>query len=213
MNAIELWNLTRLMLNDKPHWKICLREDPTQMNTSEQTTATTITESSSPQTYRLLCNLLRAAAEKLAAPLSKTIMINLEKRLERREKCQNLETLLVGVILLSCVEKMSWLFSTFKSDEEYPLSNPPEHYTNQAATFASFIGKLFKVRGIGLQIYADPETGVLQMKDGDEATKQWLKGLKLTEEALREKMESECDSEDVGGVEGRFWGRLLLPLK
>lgn len=35
-------------------------------------------------------------------------MVELEKRLERKERCQGFETFFVGVILLNCIERMSW---------------------------------------------------------------------------------------------------------
>lgn len=35
-------------------------------------------------------------------------MVELEKRLERKERCQGFETFFIGVILLNCIERMSW---------------------------------------------------------------------------------------------------------
>lgn len=43
-------------------------------------------------------------------------MIDLERRLERKEKCQGFETFLVGVLLLNCVERMCFAFKRV-SDE------------------------------------------------------------------------------------------------
>jgi len=56
---------------------------------------------------------MRAAAEKLASTISKTVLNDLEKRLERRDKCRGFENFLVGIVLLSCVEKLSWYYKTF----------------------------------------------------------------------------------------------------
>ena len=52
--------------------------------------------------------------------LSKSIMIDLEKRLERKERCQGIECYLVGVIFLNCVERMSWCLKAHENTKETP---------------------------------------------------------------------------------------------
>ena len=68
-------------------------------------------------TYALLCAQLRHALEKQASELCKLILVDLDYRLMRRAQCQGFETFLVGWILLSCVEKMCWLFQLWHSDQ------------------------------------------------------------------------------------------------
>ena len=72
-----------------------------------------INEPDYPRSYQLICSQMRAAAEKLASAISKVLLNDLEKRLERRDKCRGFEIFLTGIILLSCVEKMSWYYKTF----------------------------------------------------------------------------------------------------
>ena len=50
----------------------------------------------------------QAVAETRTSAISRSIMIDLEKRLERKEKCRGFETFLVGIILLNCTERMCW---------------------------------------------------------------------------------------------------------
>lgn len=99
------------------HWRIWLHPTEAQPHAYVDFPAPegpiNLNATDNPQVYPLLCSQLRAAGEKLASALSKTIMNDLERRLERREKCRGFETCLIGVILLSCVEKMSWYFKTF----------------------------------------------------------------------------------------------------
>ncbi len=45
-------------------------------------------------------------------------MVDLEKRLERKERCQGFETFFVGVILLNCIERMSWAMVRASHTEE-----------------------------------------------------------------------------------------------
>lgn len=61
---------------------------------------------------------LQAAAEQGACDISKHIMVELEKRLERKERCQGFETFFVGVILLNCIERMSWAMKRASLVEE-----------------------------------------------------------------------------------------------
>ena len=78
-------------------------------------------EADYPQIYLLLCAQIRAVAEKSASILSKSIMNDLEKRLERQFRARGFETFLIGVILLSCAEKMSWYFKTFEDPKWFQI--------------------------------------------------------------------------------------------
>ena len=72
-----------------------------------------INEADYSRSYQLISSQMRAAAEKSASAVSKIVLNDLEKRLERRDKCRGFETFLIGIVLLSCVEKMSWYYKTF----------------------------------------------------------------------------------------------------
>lgn len=61
---------------------------------------------------------LQAAAEQGACDISKHIMVELERRLERKERCQGFETFFVGIILLNCIERMSWAMKRASLTEE-----------------------------------------------------------------------------------------------
>lgn len=100
------------------HLRLWLLPPPGTRNPGTRTPARQsgpMNETDYPQMYILAHAQVQAAAETLASVLSKSVMNELERCLERREKCQGLETLLIGVILLACVEKMSWYFMTFNS--------------------------------------------------------------------------------------------------
>ncbi len=115
--VLELWTITHIVVDNEMHWQVWLH--PTQAspntypNSGNAREPVRISEADYPQSYQLICSQLRAAAEKLTSTISKTVLNDLEKRLERRDKCRGFETFLVGIVLLSCVEKMSWYYKTF----------------------------------------------------------------------------------------------------
>jgi len=189
--ALHLWTLTQLLLPSTPFWKITLQPLPPSP-----------TNSPTPRAHTLLTLHLRTTLESLAASLSNTLLLTLERRLERRSRCQNLPTLLVGVLLLHCVEGMSSLFTSFPSSDEWPLAQPPEYYVAQAARFADFVVKLFRMRGVGVGvgIVVEEGTGRVGVREGEGGggVGEWVEGLGLEEG-------------EGGGMEGRFWGALLLP--
>ena len=76
-----------------------------------------INEADYSRSYQLISSQMRAAAEKSASAVSKIVLNDLEKRLERRDKCRGFETFLIGIVLLSCVEKMSWYYKTFDDEK------------------------------------------------------------------------------------------------
>lgn len=75
-----------------------------------------IEEVSDPDSYALLCSQLRAAMEKRAMQLSKSVINDLERRLLQRQKTGWFETFLVAVVLLNCVERTCWLFRSWDNE-------------------------------------------------------------------------------------------------
>ena len=136
------------------------------------------------RSYGLIRNQLRGVSETLASALSKAIVIDLEKRLERKDGCQSLETLLVGVILLHCTERMSWYFRSCGDESfslDWPLEYSPEHYTRQGESFADLLVMLFKLRHAVPRLITDPADGILKVTDAkDPKMVSWLNSLQLT---------------------------------
>lgn len=77
-----------------------------------------IDEVTNAESYGLLCNQLRAATEKRASQLSKSVMNDLERRLLQRQQSGWFETFLVALLLLNCVERTCWLFRSW-DDENF----------------------------------------------------------------------------------------------
>lgn len=67
--------------------------------------------------YKLLCIQLKAAAEKRAAQISKSLLNELERRLLQRAQSGWFETYLAAICLLNCVERSTWLFQSWDFEE------------------------------------------------------------------------------------------------
>ena len=102
------------MVDNEMHWRVWLHPMPNAYATPVPSNESfRINEADHSRSYQLISSQMRAAAEKSASAISKIVLNDLEKRLERRDKCRGFETFLIGIVLLSCVEKMSWYYKTF----------------------------------------------------------------------------------------------------
>ncbi|KAL8704374.1 MAG: hypothetical protein Q9201_002443 [Fulgogasparrea decipioides] len=184
--SLDLWALIQVVVSRPKDWQ--LSPAPHDVSTADQGQESAPVGSSalaSPiQTSQCITAQLQAAAEQRASFISRNVMIELEKRLERKEKCQGFETFLVGILLLNCVERMSWAMRSVSDsgkDQDWPLEEPVNHYLDQAARFAEFLAKLYKMRGILLHVRQSAEDGILLPRplNGPEVS-EWLNGLHLS---------------------------------
>ncbi|KAL9609106.1 MAG: hypothetical protein Q9167_006102 [Letrouitia subvulpina] len=176
--VLELWRLTNTICR-KDFWHLSFEtlseeDKPQQLNGSE-----------SPHFANMAYAQIRAAAEMHASSLSKNIMIDLEKRLGRKERCQGFETFLIGVTLLNCVERMVWSLKAYSNGSEMTevvsSMKSIDLYVEQAESFSEFISKLFGMRGIVLRVRTNHENGVLQaIATNAPIAKGWLSSIELT---------------------------------
>ncbi|KAL8948146.1 MAG: hypothetical protein Q9222_005645 [Ikaeria aurantiellina] len=113
-HALDLWALTRVIISEPHDWSISHESDGTASGSESRLHHETQTSQrptlSLPESGKCVTSQLQAAAEQRVSTISKNIMIDLEKRLERKDKCQGAETFFIGIILLNCVERMTWAF-------------------------------------------------------------------------------------------------------
>lgn len=68
------------------------------------------------ESYPILVGQLRAAVEKRAGILAKSVMSEMERRLLMRNREGWFRTYLAAVILLNAVERTSWLFKSWDNE-------------------------------------------------------------------------------------------------
>lgn len=102
-------------------------------------------------------------------------MNDLERRLLQRQHSGWFETFLVAVILLNCVERMTWAFQRWESEADHanphahtarswPLDRRPAFYVRQADNFAHMLHLLLKMRGVPPKVRLAPDgTGLLTL--------------------------------------------------
>ncbi|KAL8785221.1 MAG: hypothetical protein Q9213_003490 [Squamulea squamosa] len=210
--SFDLWSLTQAITSGPDHWDISVKprsirpEDQRQLS-GQAGEASDIVHGSS-QFRQIITAQLQAAAEQGACDISKHIMVELEKRLERKERCQGFETFFVGIILLNCVERMSWAMERASRTEEakdWPLGRPLESYMDQDAHFAEFLSKLFQMRGILANVKQIPEGGMLLGSHGNAPiVDEWLGELQFTSKSLEERRGAQYDESDHRCFDFRF---------
>ena len=116
--VLNLWTLTHILVDTEVGWRFRVRLESTPEHNDQDSPPQyiNISEAEHNRTYALLCAQLRHALERQASALCKIILVNLDHRLMHRAQCQGFETFLIGWILLSCAEKMCWLFQLWHSD-------------------------------------------------------------------------------------------------
>lgn len=68
---------------------------------------------------------------------------------------------------------------------QWPLEKPAEYYLDQAARFAAFLAKLYKMRGILVHVRQSPEDGFLHANPtANPVAERWLEELKLKRKVL-----------------------------
>ncbi|MCJ1388629.1 hypothetical protein MMC18_001476 [Xylographa bjoerkii] len=218
LQAIELWTVTALLLDSEPWWKIYqyfgplsnihLHILPDRENMHMLGRGTTGSH------YRRIRAQLRALTEKKAFKLSRSILNDLERRLLQKSESQSFGTFLVALILLSCVERMCWLYHGWDSHEQlasWPLHYPPIYYSQQGDTFSDLICMLLRMRGVPPKTTAHAESGFLApVSRKDAAVVQWFEEVKLSNTYLSERATAPFDAGDPRCWELRFAGKLFL---
>ncbi|KAL9039225.1 MAG: hypothetical protein Q9180_002654, partial [Flavoplaca navasiana] len=120
--SFNLWSLTQVIISNPDDLDISLHpfdgepedhpQQPCQSGESRERIPRPF------HSHHTITAQLQAAAEQGACDISKDIMVELEKRLERKERCQGFETFFVGAILLNCIERMCWAIKRASLTEE-----------------------------------------------------------------------------------------------
>lgn len=209
---MELWVATHILSDSELRWRIFCNPTlpPTSMHSLAQPSddgRMPIDEVTNTESYGLLSSQLRAATEKRASQLSKSVMNDLERRLLQRQQSGWFETFLVSIILLNCVERTCWLFRSWDdeafaqrvglffslSDElsrsnywQWPLDKRPPYYASQGDRFSDILHMLLKMRSLPPKAHPRPDSGILKAVDGsDEHAARWFDMIKITREFFR----------------------------
>jgi hypothetical protein len=207
-DIIELWTATCVLADPElqPHFA--------QISSS---TRTSIDEGPPPKfNYTMLSFQFRAAVEKRAGNLCRSVMHHFEQRLLVRNKAHNFETFLTAFILLNCAERMCWLYLRWDRDGEpkpcpWPLDQKPYVYAEKGRHFAKAVHLLLHLRQLEPKIALDASSGLLVPQDhNDSALGLWLASAGFTEDwTSRQDETAEFKVDDCRSLDGTLSGRLL----
>ncbi|PYH88686.1 hypothetical protein BO71DRAFT_128881 [Aspergillus ellipticus CBS 707.79] len=218
--VLELWIATHILVDGELQWKTYC--NPTLPPTSLHSLAQPSDDGRAPidgvtnsESYELLCTQLRAATEKRASHLSKSVMNDLERRLLQRQQSGWFETFLVALILLNCVERTCWLFRSWDDEnfaQRWPLDKRPPYYSNQGDRFSDILHMLLKMRSLPPKATPRPDTGILKAVDGsDENAVRWFDMIKITPLFLEQRQATNFDPSDSRSLDLRYGAKLLPP--
>ncbi|KAJ5160354.1 uncharacterized protein N7482_007358 [Penicillium canariense] len=218
--AVDLWVATHILVDNEISWKTFCNPTlpPTSMHSLSQPSdegRLPIEDVSDPESYALLCSQLRAAMEKRAMQLSKSVINDLERRLLQRQKTGWFETFLVAVVLLNCVERTCWLFRSWDNEnfaQRWPLDKRPPYYFNQSERFADILHMLLRMRSLPPKTTIRPDSGTLKAIEGsDENAVRWFDMIQITPYYLEERANAMFDPQNSRSLDLRHCAGLLLP--
>ncbi|KAJ5091855.1 hypothetical protein NUU61_006725 [Penicillium alfredii] len=194
--TLELWVATHILVDTELGWKTYCNPTlpPASMHALSQPSddgRLPIDEVSDPESHALICSQLRAAMEKRAMQLSKSVITSLERRLIQRMSSGFFETFLIGIILLNCMERTSWLFRSWDNEtfaQRWPLDKRPPYYFNQVDRFSDLLHMMLRMRYVPPKTTVRPDTGTLKAADGsDENAQRWFDMIQISPYFLEER--------------------------
>jgi hypothetical protein len=178
--VLELWSTVHILIDHELKWSISERAsmdaDVGEGIGIEQGT-----------TYQLLCMQLNAAIEKKAAVISRTVLMDLERRLLLRlDRRAGFKTFLTTLILLNCIEKSTWLYDSWNQDflrTNWPLDKLPLYYSSQGERITEMLQSLLRVRSVSPKTFPRQIDGILASNVEQEAT-EYFEKLNLSRKSL-----------------------------
>lgn len=164
----------------------------------------------------IIITQLYAVIEKRAAVLCRAAMHHFEQRVLSRHKSSNFETFLAAFLLLTCAERISWLFQCYSHDEakrsKWPLTNSAAaDYATKGQGLASSIHLLLHMRQVEPKVQLDGQSGLLVAQNPeDRDLAAWLEGTGMSKGLLNHRSASSFDLNDCRSLDGTLSSRLLL---
>ncbi|KAI1970402.1 hypothetical protein LOZ51_006774 [Ophidiomyces ophidiicola] len=217
--VLELWATTSVLVGPLLPWKIFL--NPTLPPTAIQPLSSSSSEwripirkEDGPESYSLICSQLCGAVEKRAAKISRAVLNKIEQRLLQRQREGNFRTFLASLILLNCVERMSWLFHTWQGGilaRRWPLERSPADFAAQGDRFSNIIATHLKMRSLAPAFLIEPGTGVLIGSDVNEDTaSRWFDTVRISQSYLLARQAASLDISDWRSLDFKYCSSLIL---
>ncbi|TPX20463.1 hypothetical protein DIZ76_016352 [Coccidioides immitis] len=217
--VLDLWVATSIIVGPLVPWRVFFNPTLPPATLQPLTSSSNgwhipITGGDGIESYSLICSQLRAAAEKRAAKTSKAVLNRIEQRLLQRQKEGNFRTFLASLILLNCVERMSWLFYSWEHGEyatRWPLERRPSDFVAQGDRFSSIIATHLKMRSLAPAFLVQPDTGLLKAKDGNDGEViRWFEAINIDHQFLLSRQTVGLDLSNWRSLDLKYCSTLIL---
>lgn len=174
--ALEMFMMVFILLDENLAWSMSQRsEDDTPGSGSPIAPGS--------ESYRLVELQLKAGAEKKAGDLVEKVVGTVDRLLLRADSKQRYDLFVVGLLLLTVLEKATWDFTKWVNHDKQPYLWPhssklPEEFVEQRRYVASLLNTLLRIREIPAPTEID-SLGVLFTRRDDES-RVFFKTLRLS---------------------------------
>ena len=214
----ELWSRVIFLVNPALSFKLVAElGDITDATASRQGHAVpglAMTPTEWPQSCHLIHMQLRAFVEQRVGALAEGIIRDLERRLMEKPQNNHFRTFIATVILMNCVERMSWQYArwTKLTEASWPLEKRPAEYAKEGDSFASVLEGLLELRSIPPKTVVDPIRKIIVPGDAtDEVVRGWFEEIAITPDFLRAISDRGLDIDDCRCFDMKLFARWLRP--
>lgn len=173
-SVLQLWTASHILADLDSQWKVFTNSTlHPPMGPSNAVVPSSdegrVRVDNNSESYPILVSQLRAAVEKRAGILAKTVMSEMERRLLMRNREGWFRTYLAAVILLNAVERTSWLFKSWDNETDglqWPLDKRPADYASEAERFTEILYMILRMRNVMPKTVVQPDTGIIRAADG-----------------------------------------------
>ena len=156
--ALEFWALVHMLVDADIDWQI--GED------------TYIYDHASPN-HKLMRDQINAAVERKVDRMARMVFPSFERRLMKSPAHLKFESFLIGLILINCVEKATWLYTCWEQVQftnTWPLEQAPQHFIVKGEDLCSLVELYMHLRSIQPKTFVRPEDGIVACDESDVAT-------------------------------------------
>ncbi|KAI1214109.1 uncharacterized protein F4807DRAFT_406673 [Annulohypoxylon truncatum] len=205
--ALEFWGVVELMDRER-QWTMCA------FSPNGDGEEYWIDDTADSEAYTNICLQLTAAAERKASIASRSLLSEIQRRLQDGKIKHGFPMFLVVILFLNCIEKTTWAFKVWEEENlrpKWPLERPPGNFTKQGQTLADLLRVLLKVRNFLPKLVAtDPNSPIRAIRDG--RVVEYFQQLRITQAYLESRQEPDnFQPEDSRSLEFLYGSKILLP--
>jgi hypothetical protein len=174
--ALEMFVMIYILLDENLAWSMSERSEDDPPGSGSPIAPNS-------ESYRLVELQLKAGAEKKAGDLVEKVVGTVDRLLLRADSKQRYDLFVVGLLLLTVLEKATWDFTKWVNHDKQPYSWPhssklPEEFVEQRKYVASLLNTLLRIREIPAPTETD-SLGILFTRRDDDS-RAFFKTLRLS---------------------------------